>query len=298
MPLPTFLLLGAPRAGTTSVHRWFGSHPDVCMSRPKETQFFSLHHHRGVDAYRACFAHHAGEPVVGESTPMYLALPHVPARIAALLPDVSLLAILREPVAQAISSWWMLRRMGAERRSFEQAVRQEMTRPPLGADESEAYWRAVLAASERGRPVDDVRYLMIGHYAASLRRYLEHFDRDQLTVLLYDDLREDPAGSLRRIAHAVGVDVDRATAATLPRTNSSTGPVEAWTRRRLSWVPSARVRRAAHRAAAGLDRSGPPSIDPRLREELRDWFADANQGLSGLIDRDVAPWFAPTVRQP
>ena len=294
MPLPTFVVIGAPRAGTTSLHRWFGGHPDVCMSRPKESQFFSLHYQQGRVAYERCFSHHAGEPVVGESTPVYLTLPHVPPRIAATLPDVTLVAILREPVQQAHSAWWLLRSMGAERRSFADAVHHEMGRPPLTADDSEVYWRRLLANSEAGRPVDDARYLATGHYLASLQRYHEHVDPERLTVLLHDDLRADPQGSLRRIAEAVGVDVTRGPSPTLPRANRSTGPAEAWARRHTRRVPSARGRKAMWWLAARFDRGGPPSIEPALRAELQDWFARANDGLSDLLGRDLTVWARPS----
>ena len=156
-PLPTFLLLGAPRAGTTSLHHWLGGHPDVCVSRPKETQFFSLCFDKGPEYYSRFFAHWNGEPVVGESTPMYLSLPHVPRRIAALLPDAALVAVLRSPAEQAWSSWWMLRSLGVDRRSFAEVMATELRLPSLQENDAEAYWARILDAAKTGRSEPDCR---------------------------------------------------------------------------------------------------------------------------------------------
>ena len=290
VPLPTFLLLGAPRAGTTALHQWLGQHPDVCMSRPKETQFFSLHHDQGLEAYRRCFAHYSGERAVGESTPMYLSLPHVPRRIARLLPGAALIAVLRDPVDQAYSSWWMMRCLGVEPRPFETAVAEELAAEPLTEEAAEPYWRRLLDAAGRGRPEPDARYLMTGDYAAALRRYLTHFPREQLTLLLHEDLVADPASATAAIARAAAVDPQRAASPVPPRVNSSTGRVEAVATRRVAGLPSARVRRALVRGARALDRGGPPPIAPGVRAEVAAYFAAANADLPVLAGLDLSRW--------
>lgn len=296
MTLPNFIVIGAPRAGTTALHHWLGQHPDVCVSRPKETQFFSLHFERGTVFYEGFFQHHRNEPAVGESTPMYMALPHVPRRIARMIPDVALIAILRDPVAQAFSSWWMMRGLGVERRPFAQAVAAELSAAPLTDHESEAYWSAQDAAAASGTPSQDCRYLMLGHYAEALRRYLEFFDPSQLTVLLHDDLAHDPAAALATVCSAVAVDPARAATAAPPKVNAGRGRAEAWTRRRVRALPSARLRAAVVQAAQRLDRRPPPALDHALAQELREHFAGANEGLPELLGRDI-PWAVPKAAQ-
>lgn len=292
MRLPTFLIIGAPRAGTTALHHWLGKHPDVCMSRPKETQYFSLHHDRGPSWYATCFPHHRGEDVVGESTPVYLTLPHVPKRIAATLPEVRLIAVLREPVEQAYSTWWMLRCLGAERRSFEDAVAAELDMDPLDERVSESYWRHLLEASETGRPVDTGRYLMTGHYVDSINRYLRHFDPDQLTLLLYDDLVRESEMAVRHVSAVVGIDPERAASLRPPRVNQSAGRIEAWARRQVARVPSARVRGVASAFAGRFDRRSRPPLADVTRHELTAYFTDVNAGLSTLAGAAVADWFS------
>lgn len=297
-PTPTFLVVGAPRAGTTSLHHWLGQHPDVCASRPKETQFFSLHHRQGTRYYEPFFRHHAGEPVLGESTPMYLSLPYVPRRIAETLPDVDLIAVLREPVQQAYSSWWKLRCLGAERRSFEDAIAGELDEDPLDDVGAERYWRRLLEASERGQPIDTGRYLMTGRYVEAISRYHEHLRPEQLTVVLFDDLVRDPTSVTRRIAGAIGIDLERAVSPVPPRVNRSRGRTEAWVRRRVRGVPSARVREGLARVARRFDRAGRPPLSETTRRELTAYFAEANRGLGELIGADVSSWFGSSVTRP
>lgn len=291
MPLPTFLIIGAPRAGTTALHHWLGQHPGVCMSRPKETQFFSLHFDRGPEWYANCFSHHRGERVIGESTPVYLTLPHVPQRLARTLPAAHLIAVLREPVAQAYSTWWMLRSLGAERRSFEDAVAAELDAAPLDEQAAETYWHNLLEASESGRPVNTGRYLMTGHYVDSINRYLGHFDPDQLTLLVHDDLVRAPEKVLRRVSRAVGIDSERAASLRLPRVNQAVGRIEAWTRRTVAHVPSARVRGAAAAFAGRFDRRARPPLSEVTRRELATYFAEVNPGLTTLAGPVVERWF-------
>lgn len=292
MVLPTFLLLGAARAGTTALHRWFADHPDACMSRPKETQFFTLDFDRGPEFYASHFAHHRGERVVGESTPVYLALPYVAPRIARLLPDARLVAVLREPVRQVVSSWAKLRSAGAERRPFDEAIRTELARPP-GEETVEAMWRDVVAATRGGPPVHRAPYLLAGRYADAVRRFQSLFSPDQLTVVLHDDLSRDPVGTTRVLAAAVGLDHSRAPAPCPVQVNETTGAREGWVRRRVAPVPSARVRRALGRAARRLDSPSPPTADPGLLRELHAYFDDANAQLPALLGRSLREWRQP-----
>lgn len=290
MTLPTFLLVGAPRAGTTSLHRWLAGHPDVCMSRPKETQYFTLHHQLGVQHYAGYFSHHRGEPAVGESTPMYLAMPEVPARIAGLLPDVRLVAVLREPLALVVSTWSKLRSLGVERRPLDVAVRDDLCRPEPDDAEAERTWRTVIAAADEGRPVTRIPYLLLGRYEDALRRYLRHFPREQLAVLLHEELVRAPSAFAAEVCAAVGIDPARAPTPAPERVNESVGPRQGWVRRHVRRVRSSRARRGAEWLAARLDPAAAPALDPGLARELRDLFAQANCGLGDLLGRDLPAW--------
>jgi len=287
--LPTCLLLGAPRAGTTALHHWLGSHPDVCVARPKETHFFGAHFNRGLGHYQQFFAHHRDEPAVVDCTPSNLALPYVPERIAKTLPDVSLVAVLREPVQQAHSSWWKIYSMGADRRSFAAAVEQELRDEQLSDAEVEARWLGMLAATDGGRPVTHSLYLDSGYYLDSLTRYAEVFGPEQLHVFLHDDLRRDPAGLTSAIASVLGVDATRAPDRTPPHVNEASGRLTSAVRRATRRLPDG-ARRTLDRAARRVDRTKPPRLDPGLARALATHFARRNRGLSDFIGRDVSAW--------
>lgn len=289
MPLPTFLLIGAAKAGTTALHAWLAEHPDVCMSRPKETQFFSVGDSSDLRRYEASFAHWDGEVAIGESTPIYLTLPSVPERIARTLPDVRLLAILRDPADQAFSAWWMFRCLGLERRSFDRAIADALAQPPLDAAATDEGWAAIM--SGRRRPQPPTFYLLIGCYRSAIERYHATFGAERLTTLLYDDLRKDPTAVAAAVCDAIGVDLARAPSEEPTARNQATGAAEAWARRTASRLPIPRLaRRGIVKTARSLDRSGPPTLRPGQRAVLVEYFETVNRGLDDLVGRDLGAW--------
>lgn len=151
MTLPTFLIIGSGRSGTTSLHAYLRQHPEVFMSEVKEPSFFSFMDggipSRGPgsewlrrtavttrEAYEALFAASAGARAIGEASPAYLIDPAVPARIHALIPHVRLVAILRHPAERAHAAYLGRRRDGLDPApTFEAALRDEDRRLGQGS---------------------------------------------------------------------------------------------------------------------------------------------------------------------
>jgi hypothetical protein len=125
----------------------------------------------------------------------------VPTRVAELLPNVKLIAVLREPVDRAISNYWMEYHRGNEPLSLGEAMRQE---PSRGAPEIDR----VGARDWSGKPVRAWGYITRSRYAEQLERWLEHFPRSQLLIVEFDDLANDPLGVYRRVLEFIGVDPD------------------------------------------------------------------------------------------
>src|SRR5204863_1938530 len=127
--LPDFLLIGGQRCGSTSLYTTLCGHPQVLAGAHKEPHFFDNHHLRGEHFYRRLFplrAHlRARRAITGEATTHYLSHPAVPERVAAMLPDVRLIAILRDPVERAYSHYQLAHRNGRELLSFEEALAAE-----------------------------------------------------------------------------------------------------------------------------------------------------------------------------
>lgn len=185
-PLPTFLIIGAQKSATRWLRLNLGLHPDV-YSAPGELEFFNNTERaeQGVASYRAQFEGWSGEPYVGEATPGYMFWRHDPRviarRIRHTVPDVRLIAILRNPVDRAHSA----------------VVHHiEGGSLPPGAQVMDVVRRT---PPER----DPLGIVSGGWYAASLEPYVELFG-DQLLVLLHDDADDDPRGVYDQALRHVG----------------------------------------------------------------------------------------------
>jgi Sulfotransferase domain len=187
--LPTFLVIGAMKSGTTSLTRYLGRHPDVLML-DREVAFFDRFWDRGLDWYRSQFAAARDQAARGESGPTYMFKPEAVPRIASVLPDARLIAILRHPVERAYSHYWHNRTRGHEPLEFLAALDAEEERL-VGADE---------------RIRSRFSYLSRGRYLAQLQRVADHFPRSALDVVLLDDLHADPQAVVQHLFRFLGVD--------------------------------------------------------------------------------------------
>jgi hypothetical protein len=185
--LPDFVIIGAQKAGTTSLYAALGTHPDVRPAFRKEVHFFDTARFPDLGWYRRHFPIGHGDPIghgkriTGESSPYYLFHPAVPARMAATIPDVSLIAILRDPVARAISQYHHARNWGLEDRPIEVALDPATPEELADIDDVAWYDRADSPARERA-------YLARGRYADQLERWYAEFGRDRILVLESNDL--------------------------------------------------------------------------------------------------------------
>jgi hypothetical protein len=203
--LPDFLLVGAPKAGTTALHVALARHPQLYLSPVKEPKFFLTdggppegpggpgdaqtfrdYVWRRED-YEALFDPAPPGTLKGESTTLYLRDPAAHARIAATLPSARLVAVVRDPVDRAHSNWTHLRSAGLEPEGdFVRACELEQSRVARGWG---PFWR----------------YVDLGRYGAQLSHLFSVFPREQVLVVLYRDLRRDPVGTLDRICTFLGI---------------------------------------------------------------------------------------------
>jgi hypothetical protein len=179
--LPTFLVIGAMKAGTTSLYDYLCAHPDVFMATPKELHFFpeTKQWPLGVEWYADHFAPGAGAVARGEVSPSYSQadqFPGVAERIAKVLPDVRLVYIVREPIARLRSMYLHEVASGREQLPIERAVREKRL------------------------------YVESSRYATQLDEYLPYFERDRILVLTNEALRHDRVGELARLYRFIGVD--------------------------------------------------------------------------------------------
>jgi len=191
-------VIGAQKAGTTALYAYLRWHPGITGPSWKEVSFFDRHWWRGEAWYRGHFPLRAGGRLVGEASPSYLFHPLAPERARALVPEVKLVALLRDPVARAYSQYQHEVALGREPLSFEDALEAEEARlrgevERLVADPrafSRAWW--------------DHTYAARGRYAEQLERWLAVFDREQLLVVRSEDLGERPAETYAEVLAFLG----------------------------------------------------------------------------------------------
>ena len=184
MRLPDFLGIGTQKGGTTYLHGLLQQHPQVHLAQPKELHYFSLHHQRGLDWYGRHFEAAAARQRCGEVTPYYLFHPLAAERIAAELPAVKLIALLRDPVERALSQYFHSKRLGLEPLELEAAVAAEEQRL-ADAD-------AALKRGEAHRSHQQHSYLSRSRYEQQLQRFEALFVPEQLLVLRSEALFERP----------------------------------------------------------------------------------------------------------
>ncbi|HEY8200286.1 MAG TPA: sulfotransferase domain-containing protein [Actinomycetota bacterium] len=207
--LPDYLIVGGHRCGTTSLHRYLLEHQDVeqTLLGVKGMHYFSSNHQRSWAWYRAHFPTQASRerakrergfaPIVGESSPYYMFHPLAPKRIAEHLPEVKLLALLRDPVERAYSAYQHMRYEGLERLpTFEEAVEAE---PERLAGEVEKILRDPGYESYHHR---HHAYVTRGIYADQLETLYSLFPKEQILVL---DFLSDPPTGLQRVLDFLGL---------------------------------------------------------------------------------------------
>jgi hypothetical protein len=223
---PDFIIIGAPKAGTTALHSALAQHPEVFTTTPKEPKYWLCgdapppHWIGPGDAhsqqewiwrrrdYDALFRPAASHQVRGESTPFYLWSYPAHRRIAEHLPDVKLVAVVRDPIDRAYSNWMHLWSDGLESEpDFERAFAQQRQRIDAGWA---PFWR----------------YRDLGLYGRQLAHLYRYVDRQRVLVVRYRDLVETPARTVDEVCRFLGISESHVSS--IPRDNSRTYAEPGW----------------------------------------------------------------------
>ena len=206
--LPDFLIVGAMKAGTTSLFGCLAGHPDCCASYSKEVHYFDRNFHRGESWYRMHFPRWPSRRTVTsghrtlcfESSPYYMFEPRVPARVRRELPKVKLVFLLRNPVDRAYSHYQHCVVRGRESLPFEAAIDVETQR--LKGEVA----RLMDDESYHSPAHQHFSYLQRGLYADQIVRWQQHFPRENLLVVQAEQLFRNPQQMLARTLAFLGLD--------------------------------------------------------------------------------------------
>jgi hypothetical protein len=260
-PLPDFLIIGAHRAGTTSLSRYLDQHPCVAARFPraqdiKGVRYFDESYFRGIDWYRSHFPTaayrtylqrlHGSAAVVGDASAYYLFHPLAPERAARALPDAKVIVLLRDPIERAYSHWNRERRTGKEPlERFEDAIAAEADRLDGEVDRILADDRYYSYAHE------NFSYLTQGLYLEPLRRWLERYRPEQVQIESSETFLRDPQTVYDRVLRLLGLPSRQLRDAEPRNTGTAREELDSTTRRELGALVAPHNRRLE--AYLGLD---------------------------------------------
>lgn len=199
--LPDFIIIGGMKCGTSSLYHALRHHGDILPAAHKEVHYFDYptNYRHGPSWYRAHFPVRATR-LSGEASPYYSYHPLVPGRMAALLPRVKLIVLLRNPIDRAYSHYQHNRRLGFEHTAtFEEAIALEAER--LDGERE----RIVRDPTYYSHHHQHSSYLDRGDYVSILMRWRRHFDERQMLILKSEELFTDPGRTLARVHAFLGV---------------------------------------------------------------------------------------------
>jgi hypothetical protein len=277
MRLPNFLIIGAAKGGTTSLHYYLRQHPEVFLPRQKEINFYWPEARAlgrqipdTIEEYARYFEGAGTARAVGEISPQYINSPSAAERIAADLRGVRLVVSLRSPAERAYSDYLGRVRIAREARAIDDAI----------------------------RPGE--RIFEHGFYHVRLKPFYDRFSRERIHVILHEDYTGDPATTLRTLFGFLDVDpgvpIDTSTRhnpAELPRSPLAN---------RLLWAALPRVQRFLPDRWRGTGLAEPllrrtyreaPPLSPDLRRRLTDAYRADIEATASLIGRDLTTWLSP-----
>jgi len=297
---PDFIVVGAAKTGTTSIHEYLNEHPSVFMSTPKETNYFFnrangqreyLHegardpatHIATEERYLALFDRANSNQVTGESSPSYMFTQGVPELIQQARADTRIVMMLRNPAERAWSDFLHNQRDGTE---------------PFDTDEFMKAFEAIPQRMAEGwHPHYD--YELKGCYGTLLDRWENSFPSDQLGLFFYDDFKADAGAFMRSLYGFLGVDPDFQPKLSA-RYNVTGSPKNRWMqhligqpnmlKKSFRWMFPAPVRRRIRFRLMQQNLNKAPALSVSLRNELAAHYLPEIEKLETICKRDLSAW--------
>jgi Sulfotransferase domain len=292
---PNFFIVGAAKAGTSSLYNYIAQHPDVFMPELKEPHFFSewkspVLEIDSMEEYLRLFEEAPENARVGEASTSYLASTEAAQRIRRFNSDARIIMVLRNPVDRAYSQYWNHVRDNMEPLSFEQALEAEPERI------REGQWHGFY-------------YVEGGRYAEQVARYMDAFGRDSVRVYLFEDLSQDALGVCRDAFSFLRIDPSYPISAR--RVYNRGGPQKSVVLSKLTYRGIALAREVQKALGTGesvrssllfarlrevkewlqeKNTKRAPEMKPETKRMLRRAYREDIVRLEGLIERNLRHW--------
>ena len=270
-----FIIIGAAKSATTWLQKQLQSDPAVYMPDP-ELHYFSWEYDRGQDWYLSQFSDEGLGRTVGEKSNSYLYVPEAAARLHRDLPQVKLIAQLRNPVERAYSRYCMLFRRGE-----------------VGAD-IESYLDPSLG--------ENLQFLVAGNFATHLQSYIDLFGRERLLILFFEGVTDDPETQMSRVRAHLGLPPHPLATAGREKVKDKSAPtVPPQLRKRLAWMkPIVRPLQgsSAFEAVRGLvaREIQYPQLSVELRKRLNEYYGPSIEALEKMSGQSLSHWYGPVDR--
>ncbi len=309
LSLPDFLIVGAAKSATTSLHHYLNGHPDVFMPAIKENWFFSFVDNppayvspgklnnlvSDVNEYSGLFKEAGSDQILGDASPSYLyTYQDTIKNIKAVYPPefldkLKIIITLREPVSRAYSQYYTFKRKIYEPLEFEQAVDENTIKKRLAENWNIFY-----------------DYTGFGLYSAQVKAFLDEFGEDRVLILLYDDIRADTSGICKKLYSFLDVNSDFAIDADVRHNAVSGEPKKEWLvrllisknpvkrfvfgiiKKGLSLLPKQTTKKFLDSISRSLFVRKEMNEDTRLK--LSQIFNEDIIQLESLIKRDLSTW--------
>ena len=191
---PNFFIVGAPRAGTTSLYEYLKDIDGIYMSTIKQPNYFSVsvsdkillqRPFRKKNEYLKLFQDVKDEVAIGEATPSYLWDPQSPKLIHQVIPDAKIIIILRDPIERAFSHYLLTVRFGQETGTFSDAIKKALKAKP-------DFSGAIIEA---------------GFYGQQVTRYLECFEKKKIKIIIFEEFIKNIKSTMKEILEFLEVSV-------------------------------------------------------------------------------------------
>lgn len=287
--LPNFIIVGAPKAGTTSLYHYLTEHPQVFMSDPKEVNFFSRKEieaqglfyddfkARNLNEYEELFASVTDEKAVGEASVSYLFYPEVPAKIKETLPNVKIIILLRDPVDRGFSHYLMDYKLGLVDIPFKEIIYK--------------------TNKHKNQNLYYQQYVELGLYYEQVKRYLDIFGHEKVRIYFQEDLRSDSKKTILDLYEFLGI--DKSFMPNIEREhNVFAMPKNKLIRTFYAFYPlrsllSAIIPKALKEKIESIifERKQKPKLEQDAKAYLWDFYRDNICELEHLLDRDLSQWY-------